>query len=137
LSPWHVLHRYRVEWASSQFNIFWEGQCMVRRHLTIVNRKVIYCIRSDRSTRRRTIIVDYSLLLFFFFRRMDRRWKDLQPLHNAHCVFFFHTHTCIRCCTRVHYTEVFFTKRSRKNVQCSEAAEYLWKYSIYVLFLLT
>jgi len=28
---------------------------MLRRDLTIANKKVIYCIRSDRSTRRRTI----------------------------------------------------------------------------------
>jgi hypothetical protein len=34
------------------------------------------------------------------------------------CPFF--THTCIGCCTRVHYTEVFFAEGTRKSVQCSE-----------------
>ena len=100
---------------------------MLQRHLTIANRKFICCIRSGRSARLKTI--DHGLLVIIvLFLATNRpamnspRRNDLQPFHNVHYVFYFHflSHTCIRFCTSVHYTEVFFAEGTRKSVQCSE-----------------
>jgi hypothetical protein len=96
LSPWHVVRRYRVEWASGQFNIFWEGQFMLRRHLTIINRKVIYCIRSDRSTRRRTIHRGLLVIIVLFLPTNRPAIKG--PTTAWQCslrVLFSHTHAYV------------------------------------------
>jgi hypothetical protein len=69
------------------------------------------------------IIVDCFSLLFFFWQRIDRRWNDLEPLHNAHCVFFFHTHMhkLLRACSLY---RVFLCWRDQKKCSMFRVGRY-------------
>ncbi len=65
---------------------------MLRRHFTIVNRKVIYCIRSDRSTRRRTIHRGLLAIIVLFLPTIRPVMKG--PTTASQCslrVLFSHT----------------------------------------------
>ena len=105
---------------TNQFSLFWKGQCMVRRHLTIANRPMRYCVTSDRLIYLR--IMGCGLFIFLCVPAMNRPPTNSPSilLESTLCFLFFYTHMRICYCRRVHYIEVFFTEGIKKSVHCSE-----------------
>jgi len=81
---------------------------LLRRHLTIVNRKMHCAFLCDRSNHR-------GLLIFIVPFALYMRLIFLCSLLLA-CLIY----TYVLYCTCVHYIEVFFAEGIKKSVHCSE-----------------